>query len=80
MKDFDLTDRAEFLHDYAGTVNGNYLHYIYKNNIKDDNNIIIQNRNRVIALKNRAYYIKDENEYHQIKEELDLLDKDLPNE
>ena len=41
MKDFDLTDRAEFLHDYAGTVNGNYLHYIYKNNIKDDNNIII---------------------------------------
>ena len=80
MKDFNLTDRAEFLHDYAGAINGNYLHYIYKNNIEDDNNIIMQNRKRVVALKNRAYYIEDENEYNQIKDELDRLDKELPNE
>ncbi|MBR3026013.1 MAG: hypothetical protein IKN85_13635 [Oscillospiraceae bacterium] len=80
MKDFDLTDRAEFLHDYANAISGRFGRYMLKHRIDDKNNEIYKIWMQINRLEEKAYYINNEEEYNQIKDALDQLDKELPNE
>ncbi|HPY84603.1 MAG TPA: hypothetical protein PLS20_06170 [Ruminococcus flavefaciens] len=82
MKNLDLTDRAELLHDYANHVVAIYAKYTIAHDIddEDDENIINKNWLRAVRLKNQAYGINNENEYNIIKKELDQLESELPND
>ena len=51
-----------------------------KHRLDDKNNEIYKIWMQINRLEEKAYYINNEEEYNQIKDALDQLDKELPNE
>lgn len=82
MEKMNLLDKAEFLREYANAIVAKYTVYIAKNKIAitDTENMYRIRCNRAVELKNKALYIKDENEYNAFLNELEKLKDELENE
>lgn len=81
MEKMNLLDKAEFLREYANAIVAKYTVYIAKNKIAiaDTENEYRVRCDRAVALKDKALYIKSEDEYNEILAELEKLKEAFEN-